>query len=63
LSDLIDELEQVRKGNLLFLRSLTDAAWLRRGIANDNEVSVRALAYIMAGHEIHHMEILRTRYL
>jgi uncharacterized damage-inducible protein DinB len=63
LSDLADEFEHVRRANLFLLRSLDDEAWLRRGTASDNEVSVRALAYIMAGHEVHHMQILRTRYL
>jgi DinB family protein len=63
LNDLISEFEHVRSGNILMLRSFDDAAWERRGIASENEVSVRALAYIMAGHELHHVGILRTRYL
>lgn len=63
LSDLADEFEQVRRATLHLLRSLDDEAWLRRGVASETEVSVRALAYILAGHETHHMQILRTRYL
>ena len=63
LSDLADEFEQVRRATLCLLRSLDDEAWLRRGKANDTEVSVRALAYILAGHETHHMQIVRERYL
>lgn len=63
MRDLADEFEQLRRANLSFFRSLDDEAWLRRGTANDAEVSVRALAYILAGHETHHMQILRTRYL
>lgn len=63
LSDLTDEFEHVRRANLHMFRSLDDEAWLRRGTASDNEISVRALVYIMAGHETHHMQILRTRYL
>ena len=63
MSDLADEFEQVRRATLSLLRSLDDEAWLRRGVASDNEVSVRALAYILAGHETHHMQVLRTRYL
>jgi uncharacterized damage-inducible protein DinB len=63
LSDLADEFEQVRRATLSLLRSLDDEAWLRRGAANDTEVSVRALAYILAGHETHHKQILRERYL
>jgi uncharacterized damage-inducible protein DinB len=63
LHDLADEFEHVRRANLFLLRSLDAEAWLRRGTASETEVSVRALAYIMAGHETHHMQILRTRYL
>ena len=63
LSDLTDEFEQVRRATLSLLRSLDDEAWLRRGAANETEVSVRALAYILAGHETHHMQIVRERYL
>jgi hypothetical protein len=63
MSELADEFEQVRRANLCLFRSLDDEAWLRRGLANDAEVSVRALAYILAGHETHHMQIIRERYL
>ena len=63
LSDLASEFEHVRRGNIHLLRGLTADSWDRRGEANANEVSVRALAYIIAGHELHHMEIIRTKYL
>ncbi|HVG32423.1 MAG TPA: DinB family protein [Pyrinomonadaceae bacterium] len=63
LKDLIEEFELVRRENLCLFRSLDESAWLRRGTASDALVSVRALAYIMAGHVTHHMNILRTRYL
>ncbi len=63
LRDLATEFEYVRKSNLSFLRHLSDEAWLRRGVACDNEVSVRALAYMLAGHELHHLNILAERYL
>lgn len=63
LSELASELEAVRRSTLYFFRHLDDDAWARRGVANNAEVSVRALAYIIAGHELHHREILRTRYL
>jgi hypothetical protein len=61
--DLLAELEFVRGANILMFRGLDEAAWLRRGVASGCEMSVRALAYSIAGHELHHMEILRTRYL
>ena len=63
LSELADEFEHLRRANLFMLRSLEEEAWLRRGLANDSEVSVRALAYIIAGHETHHMQIIREKYL
>ena len=63
LSDLAAEFEHLRRANLFLFKSLDETAWLRRGVASGNEVSVRALAYIMAGHEMHHMQIVRERYL
>lgn len=63
LQDLAAEFEQVRQTNISFFRHLQDTAWLRPGLANGNEISVRALAFIIVGHERHHMNILQTRYL
>ena len=63
LSELASELEAVRQSTLFLFRHMDEEAWTRRGIANNAEVSVRALAYIIAGHELHHREILNTRYL
>ncbi len=63
MGQLIEEFEAVRKGTLLLLRKLTPEAWLRRGIANNNEISVRALAYVIAGHELHHRRVLQEKYL
>jgi uncharacterized damage-inducible protein DinB len=63
IEDLAEEFEHVRRANLHLFRHLSEEAWLRRGVASENEVSVRALAHIMAGHETHHMQIIRTKYL
>jgi len=63
LADLVEEFAAVRRASLLLLRSLDSEAWTRRGIANQKEVSVRALAYMIAGHELHHRKILEERYL
>ena len=41
-------------------RALDEAAWTRRGVASNNEVTVRALAYMIAGHELHHRRIFQT---
>jgi uncharacterized damage-inducible protein DinB len=62
LGDLIEDYIAVRRATLALLRNLDEAAWMRRGIANKNEVSVRALAYIIAGHELHHRRILEEKY-
>lgn len=63
LEDLLSELRLVRLSNIAMLRNLDEAAWIRMGMANDNQISVRALAFIMAGHVRHHMSVLRERYL
>ena len=63
LAELAVELEHVRRATIAMLRSFDDLASERRGKANDNEVSVRAIAYIIAGHERHHLRILKERYL
>jgi DinB superfamily len=63
LSDLADEYEHVRRSSISLFSNLDEDAWSRRGTANNNEASVRALAFIIAGHERHHVQILRTRYL
>jgi hypothetical protein len=62
LADLIEDFIAVRRATLSLLRNLDEAAWMRRGIANKNEVTVRALAYIIAGHELHHRRILEEKY-
>ena len=63
LQDLLDDLEATRTATLRLLRSLPDAAWTRLGKANDSPVSVRALAFMIAGHERHHVNVLKERYL
>jgi len=62
-ADLLDEFELLRRANLSQFRMLADADWSRSGTANNVNISVRALAFIMAGHIAHHMNILRDRYL
>ncbi len=62
LTDLVQEFGQLREANLTVLRRLDDEGWRRTGTASGKPVSVRALAYIMAGHVRHHLHILSTRY-
>lgn len=61
LSDLLDELESVRKSSLALLASLPPGTEMRRGVANGNPVTVRALAYIIAGHMQHHYDLLKAQ--
>jgi len=61
LQDLTQELEHLRRANVALFRSFTAEALNRRGKADDKEVSVRALLYILAGHERHHLEQMRQR--
>ena len=63
LGEMAEEFATVRRATVQLFRPLNETEWMRRGKANENDVSVRALAYIIAGHELHHMEVLRTRYL
>jgi hypothetical protein len=62
-ADLVAELELVRRADILMFRGFDREAWLRRGVASRSVVSVRALAYNIAGHELHHMQIVKSRYL
>ena len=59
----IEEFDTVRKASLELFSHLPEEAWLRRGIASDHPFTVRALAYIAAGHVMHHDRVLRERYL
>ena len=63
LADLAEEFQYTRKSNLYLFKSLDGDSSLRLGSASDNKISVRAIAYIIAGHELHHVGILRSRYL
>jgi hypothetical protein len=63
LDELAAEFASVRRATVFLFKHLDEGAWARRGLASDSEVSVRALAYIIAGHELHHRRVLRDRYL
>ena len=60
---LIDEFAAVRDASITFFASLPESAWNRRGIASENPFTVRALAYLVAGHVTHHLRIVGERYL
>ena len=62
LADLAEEFNAVRGASVALFRSFNDAAWSRRGVASQKEVTARALAFITAGHQMHHRIILEERY-
>lgn len=62
MTELMNEYVAVRTSTIRLFRHLAPEAWNRRGIANNKEVSVRALAYIIAGHELHHRQIIKEKY-
>jgi len=62
-SSLVEEFDLTRRANMAMFRNMRDADWERSGTASDNAVSTRAVAWIMAGHVRHHVNILKARYL
>lgn len=63
LADLCDEFVQHRKSLVAFFSPLDEETMQRRGVASDCEFTVRAIAYIVAGHFNHHLDVLKERYL
>ena len=61
LPELASEFDTVRRSTLSLFESVEEAAWERRGMANGSPISVRALAFILAGHERHHSTIIKAR--
>ena len=62
LSDVVAEFAAVRVASILLFRGFDGAAWVRRGVANGQAIAVRSLPWILAGHELHHLAVLRERY-
>lgn len=62
LASLVDEWRVTRELTLRFVGSLNPTEWTRAGTANGQGISVRALAWIAAGHELHHMALFKERY-
>ena len=62
LGDLAEQYALVRRANIVLFKNLQPEAWERRGTANGQSVSVRGLAYVIVGHERHHVNLLRERY-
>jgi uncharacterized damage-inducible protein DinB len=63
IKDLAEEFRLVRESNLYLFKSLSPQQLTATGIANGNKISVRALLYITAGHELHHHKVIKENYL
>ncbi|REE55340.1 putative damage-inducible protein DinB [Paenibacillus taihuensis] len=63
IAQLAEDYRAVRQSTITLLRGLPEEAWSRKGTANDVSITVRALAFGIAGHELHHMGVIRDRYL
>ena len=63
LADLLEDFMAIRRSTIALIRSLDDASWLRRGTASGEPVSVLAIAFIIAGHVLHHHTIFAEKYL
>lgn len=62
LGELAELYAVVRRANIVFFKNLREELWDRRGTASDVPVSVRGIAYVIVGHERHHLNVLRERY-
>ncbi len=63
LGSVVEEFEAIRRSTLTFYRGLPEPAWMRRGTANNFEMTVRTTAWVIAGHELHHRQLLQEKYL
>jgi len=61
--DLLDEMKVLRTSTIQLFKSFSEEALLRMGVASNNKISVRALGYLFSGHQIHHLNIVKERYL
>ena len=62
-AELVEEFKHLRLSTIALFKNLPEEAWSRSGVASDNPVTVRACAYIIAGHVAHHLGVLREKYL
>lgn len=63
LKNILEDFIATRKATITLIQNMPEAAWVNKGFANNTEVTARAVAYIIAGHEIHHRKIVNERYL
>ena len=60
---LLDEMKVLRQSTIQLFKSFSNEALLRVGVASGNEISVRALGFLFSGHQIHHLNVVKERYL
>ena len=63
LNDLLDEFEGIRNSTVALFKSFRRSVWQRSGVANGAPVTVRAMAYIIAGHTQHHYDCVKARWI
>jgi hypothetical protein len=63
MASLLEEFAAVRKASVELFKHFTEKEWVRRGTANQVEMTALSLGYVVAGHELHHMDVVRKRYL
>ncbi|GHI01190.1 DinB family protein [Neobacillus kokaensis] len=63
LKDLLEDFILTRNATISLIRNMPEEAWTNKGFANGSEITTRAIAYIIAGHEAHHRSIIKDRYL
>src|SRR5690606_18442301 len=63
MADLIEEYKILRQSTILLFKSFSDDVLKRAGVANGNPISVRALGFVISGHELHHLNVCKERYL
>ena len=63
IENIMQEYEAVRRATIALYKGLDKTALMREGIANENKATVRALGYHIAGHELHHINIIKEKYL
>ncbi|WP_141434423.1 DinB family protein [Bacillus sp. 03113] len=62
-SELIDDYKTIRCSTLATIRGVNEDAWIKQGYIDNNVISARALGYIIAGHELHHVKVIKEKYL
>ena len=62
-NQIVEDLVNVRRSTISFFKSCSDDMLMRKGLANNGSVTVRAIGYIIAGHQLHHLNVIKERYL